>query len=74
MSWNYPYDSERPAPLPLDLRSVRVAAIVCGLSTKTIYKYIADGTVSAWGRRNSYRVSIAELLPPVQTGGRKRTE
>jgi hypothetical protein len=56
----------------LDLQSVKDAAFIAKIHVKTIYRLIARGEIHAWGRTNSYRVSLPELLPPVLPGTRRR--
>ena len=52
--------------IPNDLASVPAASMITGYQDRTIWKWIRTGKVKAWGRRRCYRVSVSELLAPVQ--------
>ena len=54
---------------PTDLVPVSEAAVRARLNPFTIWKLIRNGTVRAYGRRGSLRVSLAELLPEYKPKG-----
>jgi hypothetical protein len=51
--------------IPSDLVSVKDGGKVAGITEQTIWKKIRRGELNAWGLRRCYRVSISELLAPV---------
>jgi excisionase family DNA binding protein len=59
LSQSRAYDSG----LPPELCSVRTAACALGLSSRTIWRWIRQGKLRAWGRRGAIRVLLAEVLP-----------
>jgi hypothetical protein len=55
----------RPS-IPSDVVSIPTASKITGIRERTIWMWIRNGKVKAWGRRRCYRVSISDLLAPVQ--------
>ena len=53
--------------IPSDLTTVPVASRITGIRERTIWKWITQGKVKAWGRRRCYRVSVSEVLAPVRS-------
>jgi excisionase family DNA binding protein len=43
------------------------AARIAKIHEQTIYRWIADGIIQGYGRRMCYRVSLSELLPPIES-------
>lgn len=58
----------RPAECPslFDLRSIPVAAAQLGIHPKSLYRMVAQGRVQVYGSRGFLKVSLAELLKPVE--------
>jgi hypothetical protein len=58
----------RPAECPslFDLRSIPVAAALVGIHPKSLYRLVEQGRVQAYGSRGFLKVSMAELLKPVE--------
>ncbi len=55
-----------PAPeLPGDLRRVREASEITGVSRCAIYRWFERGRIRFFGHPGCYYVSLRELLPPV---------
>lgn len=52
--------------IPSDMVSVAKAAQIAGMTRRTIWRKIRNGTIKAWGPRRCYRISLSELLPPVK--------
>jgi excisionase family DNA binding protein len=52
--------------IPSDLVSVTEAAQIAGMTPRTIWRKIRNGTIKAWGPRRCYRISLSELLAPVK--------
>jgi hypothetical protein len=61
------YCKEIQPLIPSDLVTVPAASRITGIRKRTIWKWITQGKVRAWGRRRCYRVSISELLIPVRS-------
>jgi Helix-turn-helix domain len=64
----------QPTRLPLDLHPVRIAAAITKMHVKSIYRLMRAGKVRCFGRRGCYRVSVSDLLPVVEFGGREKPE
>jgi hypothetical protein len=59
----------RRSARPLDLCSVSEAAARARLNPFTVWKWIREGHIKAYGRPGSLRVSVADLLPEFQPKG-----
>jgi excisionase family DNA binding protein len=55
-----------PVPVPVNLVTVREAAIIARVNERTIWRMIRLGRIPAWGTRRCYRVSVIHLLPEVK--------
>jgi hypothetical protein len=53
----------RRANRPSDLCSISEAALRTRLNPFTIWRWIREGKISAYGRPGCLRVSVADLLP-----------
>jgi len=62
---NGTYFKEIKPTIPDDIVGVPEAARLTGISQRTIWKWIKNGKIRAWGRLRCYRVSISEVLAPV---------
>ena len=51
---------------PGRLVTIRQAADRSYLHPKTIYRWISEGKIRAWGRRGRYLVWVPDLLPLVE--------
>jgi excisionase family DNA binding protein len=58
-------DKRKPSFDTGEFLSVATAATLLRLNPASIYKWIRNGEVPAFGRRGYYRVRIEDLLPPV---------
>ena len=52
--------------IPDDLRPIPVAAVLAGLHVKSVYRLVEHGKLPAYGRRGALRVSMRDLLGPVE--------
>lgn len=52
--------------IPDDLRPIPVAAVLADLQVKSVYRLVEQGKLPAYGRRGALRVSMHDLLPPVE--------
>lgn len=51
------------SPNCLRLVSISAAAVLTGIDSRVIYRWIRAGRVPAWGFRGAMRVNIDDLLP-----------
>ena len=52
-------------PTPGDLYSIAEAASAARVHPDTVRNWACKGIIRVWGHRGAYRVSLAEVLPPV---------
>jgi hypothetical protein len=52
-----------PASRPIDLYSVTEAALMTKTNPFTIWKWIREGRITAYGFKGGLKVSLAEILP-----------
>ena len=52
-----------PAVLPIDLFPVSEAALMTKTNPFTIWKWIREGRIAAYGYKGGLKVSLAEILP-----------
>jgi excisionase family DNA binding protein len=58
-------EPDKTVRLSDSFHSVATAATLLRLNPASIYKWIRNGEIPAFGRRGCYRVRIEDLLPPV---------
>jgi len=51
--------------VPTDLISLSEAERLSGFSRKTLYRWIKDGEITAYGRQGTLRLSLSDVFRPV---------